>query len=332
MKAKALLLYSGGLDSQLAARVLMEQGVEVTLLHFILPFFSSKITECELFPSKIVEIWNVTIKTIRCGDDYIAMLKNPSHGYGKNMNPCIDCKIHFLKKAAEIMKEEGYDFIATGEVLGQRPMTQRRDMIRHIEKESGLVGKIVRPLSSRFFTPTDAEESGLIDRSKLFSMNGRGRQQQFLLAEKYSIKEYSSPAGGCLFTDRYYSEKLRDILLHHDKVNADDLYLLTIGRHIRLNQKLKIIVGRNSDENIVLKQFAGSSDIYAEPFAVGPSIFGKGSIDDNTPEYLAKILFSYMKNDQTDFRIKVLSNDFEKVIIPIERIKRSELLKYYIVK
>ena len=176
------------------------------------------------------------------------MLRNPKYGYGKNMNPCIDCKIFMIKKAKKYAKEIGADFIFTGEVLGERPKSQHYPALRIIEEESGLKGKLLRPLSAKLLPETEAEKKGLVNRAKLLSIQGRSRKPQFQLAKEYGITCYPSPAGGCLLTCEEYSKKLRDLLAHKKRVSMADVALLRVGRHFRLG-KNKIIVGRNEAEN-----------------------------------------------------------------------------------
>ncbi|MDP2736973.1 MAG: 7-cyano-7-deazaguanine synthase, partial [bacterium] len=192
---KALVLLSGGLDSMLAARVLLDQGVEVTGLSFKSNFFGT------IKAKKAAEQLGVELIEIDFSDEHLEMVKNPTHGYGKNMNPCIDCHALMLKRAKEIMVRDGFDFVATGEVLGQRPMSQHRDALDIVEKVSGLEGKLVRPLSAKLLNESEAEKQGKLIRNRLLDISGRSRQRQLELVKKYGIKEYASPGGGCLLTD-----------------------------------------------------------------------------------------------------------------------------------
>lgn len=293
MKKKGILLYSGGLDSLLAAKVLMEQGIELIGLHFILPFAPPDYHPEESDSVKYATRIGLSLSHFRCGMEYLEMVKNPPHGYGKEMNPCIDCKIYFLRKAAELMVRENASFVATGEVVGQRPMSQMKNMLLHIEKSVDLKGYVMRPLSARILEPTIAEQGGIVDREKLYGISGRSRAVQFELARKYGIEEYSSPAGGCLFTDRNIAARVRDLFERHPEFNPVDMYLLTIGRHYRLSPGLKIIVGRNERENIELEKYAGMADAMFVPEFKGPSIFAKGALNDGDCETICAVAGRY---------------------------------------
>jgi tRNA U34 2-thiouridine synthase MnmA/TrmU len=180
------------------------------------------------------------------------MLRNPRHGYGKAINPCIDCHVYFLKKAAELMQESDADFVITGEVLGQRPMSQRKDALRVVESDCGLEGLLLRPLSARFLDPTVPEQEGWVDRSRLPAIKGRSRKEQFRLAAELGVREYPNPAGGCLLTEVSYASKVRDIFTHAATLDPRDFRLLRIGRHFRITSAAKLIIGRNEAENSLL--------------------------------------------------------------------------------
>ena len=201
MKRKGILLYSGGLDSLLAAKVLMEQGIELIGLHFILPFAPPDYHPEESDSVKYATRIGLSLSHFRCGMEYLEMVKNPPHGYGKEMNPCIDCKIYFLRKAAELMVREKASFVATGEVIGQRPMSQMKNMLLHIEKSVDLKGYVMRPLSARILEPTIAEQGGIVDREKLYGISGCA--PQFELARKYDIEEYSCLREGVFYRQEY---------------------------------------------------------------------------------------------------------------------------------
>ena len=259
---KALVLLSGGLDSMLAARVLMEQGVEVVGLSFKSVFFSTAKAK------KSAEQLGINFIEADFSDDHLTMVKNPAHGYGKNMNPCIDCHAFMLKSAKEIMARDGFDFVATGEVLGQRPMSQHRDALKIVEKISGLEGKLIRPLSAKLLDESEPEKQGKLVRERLLDINGRSRQRQLELVKKYNIKEYASPAGGCLLTDPEFSEKLLKMLEYWPNCAGDDIKLLKSGRVIWLkdenNKNVLLIVGREQKDNEQLEKLARSEDIIIE--------------------------------------------------------------------
>lgn len=294
-KTRGLLLFSGGLDSLLAAKVLMEQNVDLTGIHFLLPFFSPIIDPYSSQPARLAASIGLKLRIENPFNEYVEMLKDPLHGYGKNVNPCIDCKILFLKLAGKILKNENYDFIATGEVNGQRPMSQRNGTIRHIEKSSGLAGYILRPLSARFFPKTIAEEKGLIDSNRLLDIHGRGRVRQMELVKKYGITEYHSPGGGCLFTEPSYARKLNDLFAHDKKLTQTALYLLTIGRHFRISDKIKIILSRNEQESIIMENFISTCEFYTETDFPAPFVLCFDPPETVNFNLIAEIIIKYSK-------------------------------------
>lgn len=304
MNKKGILLYSGGLDSLLAAKILLDQKIELIGLHFIQPFLPPDYDYNSLKTSKIAESTGLSLRFIKCGREYMEMVKNPPHGHGKNINPCIDCKIYFLKKAREIMEKENASFVATGEVVGQRPMSQMKHMLNHIEKQSGLKGNLLRPLSAKLMNPTNAELDCIVDRESFFDISGRSRTRQMEMAERFNITEFSSPAGGCLFTDKNIAGRVKDIFKNNPDYNMIDIYLLTIGRHYRLNINTKIIVSRNEKETIELEKYKNQSDYFLVPEFKGPVIFIKGKLNDSDFQLLSSIAGRYGKpavNDNKAF-------------------------------
>lgn len=268
MTVKAIGMLSGGLDSTLAVGLMLDQGVEVTALNFITPFCTCTRKGCRHEASRVAEEFGIDIKVMRGGEDYVRMIKDPAHGYGKNMNPCIDCRIFMLKKAKEYMREIGAKFIFTGEVLGQRPMSQRKDAMLSIDKEAGLERLILRPLSAQYLEPAIPEEEGLIDREKLLDIRGRQRKRQMELAEDLDITDYPCPAGGCRLTDPQYARRIRDAF-EHDECSVWDVTLLRYGRHFRLDDGTKAVVGRDEDENRVIQRLARVEDLLLEVMGVG---------------------------------------------------------------
>jgi tRNA-uridine 2-sulfurtransferase len=268
-RVKAVSLFSGGLDSILATKLIQNQGIDVYAFNVRSPFCALKkegLSEAEQGAKQI----NVPLKVVDAGNEYVRMVKNPKHGYGKNINPCVDCKIFFFKLAKKYAKEIDADFIFTGEVLGERPMSQHLPQLKIIEEEAGLKGKLLRPLSAKLLPETPAERKGLVDRSKLLDISGRSRKPQLKLAEEFGIKTFPSPAGGCLLTCKEYAEKLGDLYEHKKTVSASDVALLSVGRHFRFG-KNKVIVGRNQVENKLLMENKAAKDFYFElPDVVGP--------------------------------------------------------------
>jgi tRNA-specific 2-thiouridylase len=260
-KRKALALLSGGLDSTLAVRLLLDQGLEVEAVNFVSPFCLCGKDGCGA--TKVAERFGIPLKVINVGEGYLRVIRNPKHGYGRNMNPCIDCRIFMFRKAKKYARETGASFIFTGEVLDQRPMSQHLAALGIIEEEAGLKNRILRPLSARLLPETYVEKKGLVDRRKLLDVHGRSRKRQLQLAKKFNVAGYACPAGGCLLTYKEFASKVRDLLKHKRKVTMKDIALLKIGRHLRFGDN-KIIVGRNESENKALLQKKSPRDYFFE--------------------------------------------------------------------
>lgn len=296
MAKKAVALISGGLDSVLAARVVMDQGYQVTGLYFTSAFSKAFGHEQNTHAARVSRETGITLRIIDLGQEYIDLIRNPVHGYGKNINPCIDCKIFMLRKAAAVMEEVGSPFIITGEVLGQRPMSQRRDTLNVIERDSGLRGRILRPLSALQMPPTQAELDGSIDRSRLLGISGRSRKPQFSIAEQFGIREFSAPAGGCLLTDENFSEKLRDLFEEQTRVAPLDIRLLTIGRHFKVAPGVRIVLGRDSRENDVLAEIAAPGYHLFQPFDfMGPAAILTGPATEELKALVGRLIITYSK-------------------------------------
>lgn len=257
---KAIILFSGGLDSILAVKILQEQKVKLLGIFFKSYFFNS--TQIEQ-AKNVAKSMKLPLKIIDFSKEQLKIVKNPKYGYGKNMNPCIDCRVLMLKQAKKIMKEKKFDFIVTGEVLGQRPMSQNKQTMELIERESGLKGHILRPLCAKLLKPRIAETMEWVAREKMFDIRGRSRKKQIEMARKYKIKKYPSPAGGCLLTDPEFSKRLEELFNLCPKCKDSDIELLKIGRHFYEN-KTKIIVGRNQEENKQIEKLKLQGDILIE--------------------------------------------------------------------
>ena len=254
MNVKAIALFSGGLDSILAVRLIQEQGIDVLGLTFSTPFFGARKARAAAEPIRL------PLEVLDISDEHLAMLRAPRYGYGRNMNPCIDCHTLMLKKAGEKMMDWQADFIFTGEVLGQRPMSQSRQSLHVVAKNSGFEPFILRPLSARLLPFTRPEEQGKVIRERLLDIQGRGRKRQMELARVFGVKKYSNPAGGCLLTDPEFSRRLQELLNGASEAGVRDIELLKYGRHFRISGGTKIIVGRNQKDNEWLLKLSGPSD------------------------------------------------------------------------
>ena len=296
-KVKAIGLLSGGLDSIIAAKVIQDLGIDVYGLLFYMPWGCGD----KGMATKGCEKIDIPLKVIQLEDDFMDVIINPKHGYGTAINPCMDCKIHMIKKAAEYMKEINADFVFTGEVIGQRPMSQLKQKLLLIEKKTGLNGNLLRPLCAKLLEPTIPELNGKVDRNKLFAFSGRSRKQQLALAKQLNITEFNQPAGGCLLTDKNFESRLKDAFKHGNR-SFDDTVLLKWGRHFRINDKFKVILGRDENENNNLMKNSREADLlidFQEDVA-GPIAILQG---DNPPNDIISLAggliqrFSKFRND-----------------------------------
>jgi tRNA-specific 2-thiouridylase len=319
---KVVSLFSGGLDSILSVKLIQSQKIEVIAFHFVLPFCDSKQEKQNKAVATAREL-GIEIEIFQSGKDYIEMLRNPKHGYGRNMNPCIDCKIFMLKKAKLFMKKNGASFLFSGEVVGQRPMSQRKNSMNLIEKKSGVEGLLVRPLSARLLEPTIPEKKGWIDRNKLLGLEGRGRKYQIELAREFGIKKYPSPAGGCCLTDPQFSARLKDAFAHKEET-IPELRLLQVGRQLRLKSGAKLIVGRNEKENQIIENLAGDDDLLIEgaDFA-SPLVLLKNSKNPEDIEIASSICVRYSKKKESKSAKVIVRTKAEKIsekeVSPLER-------------
>ena len=250
----AIGLFSGGLDSILACRVVAAQGIRVVALKFVTPFFDHDLLAQPAAYARTMQAkYGLEVEVVDLSEGYVRLLENPAHGFGKHFNPCIDCKILMLRRARELMAEYGASFLITGEVLGQRPMSQRRDTLRVIERDSGCEGLLLRPLCAQLMTPTQAEIEGLVDRERLYAFSGRGRRAQKQLAAELGIADYPAPAGGCMLTDVNLATRIRHfyqgLFSFGEQRAVADIRLLSIGRHFKVDTDVWFIIGRDEREN-----------------------------------------------------------------------------------
>lgn len=325
---KAVVMLSGGLDSILAAKILQEQHIELVALNFLTVFCTctTKNHSC-LASSAAAQQLGIKLEVMEVSDEYLKIVQNPRYGYGSNLNPCIDCRIFIFRKAKEYMEKIGASFIVTGEVLGERPMSQRLAAMRLIEKESGLEGLILRPLSAKLLSPTTAELNGWVDRERLFSIHGRSRKPQMKLVQHYNIKDYPCPSGGCLLTDPTFSRKLRN-LIDYGKFNVREIRFLKSGRYFYFDG-FSLSIGRNEEENKKLLNLVKAGEFIFEPQDIrGPVGIGRGMMDERVKLKAASIIARYTdRNREIKVKVRVHTKE-EGEILNIRSIDEKELEKY----
>lgn len=325
--ARALAMVSGGLDSILAAKLMKDQGVEVIGICFKSYFFTpdNAIRMCKQI--------DIPLEVVDFSEEHFQMVKKPKHGYGKNMNPCIDCHAMMMKYAGELLEKFNGDFIITGEVLNQRPMSQNKRSLDIVKKESGFKDKILRPLCAKNLEPTDMEIEGLVDREKLLDISGRSRKIQMELAEKFGIVDYPSPAGGCMLTEPNYSVRLKDLVNNKDEIESKEIGLLRYGRHFRLGEGCKIIATRTEEESKGIKEFITNRDMifFPKDFS-GAMVVIVGEANEEDIEFAAKLSGRYSKgkNEET---LEIKYGKFGKPmknIIKVSPAEEEEMRKYII--
>lgn len=331
---KAIALLSGGLDSTLAAKIIQDQGIEVVALHFTSPFclcdkHSPKNIRlnsgCRNEAFEVSKNLGIELKVMNKGNEILEIIKKPKHGFGSNMNPCIDCRILMFKKAKVYMEEIGASFIFTGEVVGQRPMSQKKHIMSLIDKEAGLTGLVLRPLSAKLMPETLPEKDGWVKREKLLDITGRTRKPQIALAEGYNIKDYPCAAGGCLLTDPEFSKRLKD-LLKFGELTQDEIRLLKIGRHFRFSEHTKLVVGRDEQENEQLLKLKQEGDCIIFPKeAKGPAGLLRGKVAEDYIAKSAGIIARYCDRIGVE-RVEILfSSDKESGEIEVEPMANEAL-------
>ncbi len=329
MNRRAVVLVSGGLDSTLAMLIVKRLGIEPIPLHISTPFNGPCCNDIS-FLLRVLKRENVKPLFHTAGMDYLEVVKKPKHGYGRAMNPCIDCRIYMFKVAKEYMKKYGADFIVTGEVLGQRPKSQNLKALKIIEEESGLSGLVLRPLSARLLPETEPEKQGVINREALLAISGRSRRELIKLANELGLDEWPSAAGGCLLTYDDYAIKLKDLFKNEPDYTLEDISLLKVGRHFRLAKGVKLILGKNMNENLFLESF--NDRIILMPTNVpGPTgLLSNAGNSDELISVACKIVAAY-SDRAPDGVVNVLVKAGEKTFeVSVQQEKRDVFLSYLI--
>jgi hypothetical protein len=282
---------SGGLDSALACKVIQNQGIEVHAVFIEMPWGCGKRSRVHA----ICAAFGVPLKVIPIGDDYLSILKKPKFGFGSAFNPCVDCHIYMVKRAAAFMQEIGAAFVFTGEVLGQRPMSQRRQCLDWVAKEAGIEGRLLRPLSAALLEPTIPEQEGIVERAKLPVIQGRSRKKQYELATKLGVAGFAQPSGGCLLTEKFFGNRLKDILAR-GCASITETAILGLGRYFRLSGDVYAIVGRDDAENAQLVEYALPTDtvLRATTFP-GPTAIVRGTFRSDDLKTVAGIIQHFSK-------------------------------------
>jgi tRNA U34 2-thiouridine synthase MnmA/TrmU len=330
MHGKALALFSGGLDSTLAVKIMLDQGIEIEAVNFTSLFCNCNPRKegCVHQASRAAREFGIPIRVLAKGMEYMKMVERPRHGYGRGMNPCIDCRIYMLRKVRELLPEAKASFVVTGEVLGQRPMSQHRRAIEVIERESGLGGLILRPLSARLLPPTIPENEGIVDRPKLLDLAGRSRKPQMALADAMGITDYPCPAGGCLLTDRVVAARLRDLFRHHPDYTMTDLQLLRYGRHFRLDAGLKAVAGRDEEENRRIRALADGGNTLFQPLNFrGPAVVARGILGPGMEDRIGRIMARYSQDSPNGFTIERRNPDGGRTTFSVDGGLASETVE-----
>ena len=329
-KPKAIALYSGGLDSTLAILVMLRHGVEIEALKFLMPFGGDvgSSSSHNLKPYPAAEQFGFNVELYDLGWEFVEIVKNPKYGYGKNMNPCIDCRLLMLKKAKDYMETSGADFVITGEVIGQRPMTQLRNSMNLIEKQCGLEGRLVRPLSGKLLKPTIPEKEGLIKRDWLLDFSNRSRKRQTELAEQFGLKDYNAPAGGCFLTDKHYCLRLKDLFAFNKNFDLNDIDLLRVGRQFRLTDRCKFVVGRNESENDAISSLARDTDIIFEVKNTGSPIgLLRGEPDSGAIKLAASITVRYSDSKHENTVIVDILTGLQKNMVQVKPADNNKVVE-----
>lgn len=331
---KCLGLLSGGLDSNIAVKLMVKLGYDVTVLNFMSPFCNcttKQADSCKSAAHRIAEEMGLPIKTLFMGEEYISMLRAPKHGFGQGLNPCVDCRVMMFTQTKKVMEEMGAKFIFTGEVLSQRPMSQKRDRLAIIERESGLKGLIVRPLSAALLEPTIPEKEGWINREEMLAISGRSRKPQVEVGRELGIEEeHLCSSGGCMLTDRQFAHKMRDLLDHSSDTTVKEARILRVGRHFRVSETAKVIVGRNNGENEkLLKMLQGDDAVIWVKDHKGPCVVIQGAHENGVTVTACMIAARYSDapaGEEVDVEVGTAGGG-EKSVIRVRAISEEHLEK-----
>lgn len=319
---RCIALLSGGLDSMLAIRIMQEQGIEVEALNFKTMF-----TCCQDLSAQVARDLGVNLTIIGQEDDYLDLVRNPEYGYGKGANPCVDCRIYMFERAKKFMHEIDAQFIISGEVVGQRPMSQKRSDLDTISYQSGLEDLLLRPLSAKLLPPTKPEREGLVDREKLYGVQGRSRKFLIELAHKYNLKDIPTPSTGCSLTEPEFGRKVHDLIQIQVDDKPWDYDALNVGRHFRWNENTKVILGRDHQENLKLeymhKMEDATSSALIEPLSFkGPTALVTGPANEDSISYALGLVYRYgstLEDEPNTVRVDAETGSQEMVAVPTDR-------------
>lgn len=312
---RAVALFSGGLDSTLAIRIMQEQGFDVDALNVRTTFDC-----CRVPAAQAAAELGVRLTVLSVADDYLDVLRKPSFGYGKGVNPCLDCRIYMCRMARRLMEEVDACVVVTGEILGQRPMSQKRRDLHIVADESGLSGRLLRPLSAKHLPPTLPEQEGIVDREKLYDFHGRRRRELVELAHRLGIREIPQPSVGCALTEVTFAPRVRDLIEFQPDASRWDFELLNVGRHLRLNAETKFVIGRNAEDNALLQALFTRSDaspsamMHPETF-LGPDVLIVGRVDEQAIAFAGGLMFRWSRSiDAADAQVLLTGKDFRRLI------------------
>jgi len=298
MKRRCIVLFSGGLDSMLAVRILQEQGIDVEAVNFKTAF-----TCCQDQAGQAAHRLGIKLTVVSTDDDYLELVRRPQWGYGKGANPCVDCRIYMFERALKYMQQTGADFLASGEVVGQRPMSQKRRDLDVIAYHGGCEDLLLRPLSAKRLPPTRPEREGWVDREKLYGIVGRGRKQLIELAKQFGVEEIPSPSTGCALTEKRFSQKVFDLIQLDEHAGRWDFELLKTGRHFRIDERTKLVVGRNAEDNMTLAYMHGLSEARSSALLrptgfPGPSVLVLGPLSEKTVDHAVGMIVRYADTER----------------------------------